>query len=580
MPTDDLPNQIRHLLYAQEHRLLDDGVGLAAIRAVWAGVADGFVDGLIRDRVRRHKVTQAFAGPFPIPQLQHGDCVLGLDDQDRVLRSRIDWLNAHSLTLGSSGSGKTTRSRFMALQICPRIEGAWLFDFRKREYRALRPLLGRVGIDLLIVRARQLKLNPLQIPESVEPSDWAPRVSDMLVQVLGLPLRASKLLHATCIRMYDRLGVLCGSGHFPTLRELRETIAADGHANPQAKQAIVDSLDPILLSVGAVFDYRVGWSSDGLDGLAHRHIVFELDGIAETEKDLILSTLVLPEFASRVARGVSNPGRMDLWICCDEAARLVSAANRTSGVADLIGLIRGTGIGLDLSVQSSDIAPVILSNTASKFIGRCGSAADYDTISAALGLTPEQRVWMRRHLTPGVFIGQLGEGGWRQPFVMRVPPMSIANTVGDEEAVSSARVLDSLRVVPVVKVEATDIHPRGGKEADAIGSDTPFATAGTGRAASAADLRSQTGPVPGGILDEADLRYLRAVVGRPGQPSSMYPKLARLSPSRATAIRKRLVHAGYLRVHSVATGKCGRHALVVEPLEPARRAVGATGGGT
>lgn len=78
-------------------------------------------------------------------------------------------------------------------------------------------------------------------------------------------------------------------------------------------------------------------------------------------------------------------------------------------------------------------------------------------------------------------------------------------------------------------------------------------------------------------LSEAELRYLRAVLADPGRASSIYVKPARLSPSRATVIRIRLVEAGYLRVHEVATGKRGRNALIVEPLEPAKALVD-TGG--
>jgi hypothetical protein len=77
-------------------------------------------------------------------------------------------------------------------------------------------------------------------------------------------------------------------------------------------------------------------------------------------------------------------------------------------------------------------------------------------------------------------------------------------------------------------------------------------------------------------LAEADLRYLRAVVDQPGQPSSTYPRLARLSPARAAEIRERLVAAGYLRLHTVMTGRRGRNALVVEPLDTAQQAVAGT----
>jgi hypothetical protein len=72
----------------------------------------------------------------------------------------------------------------MALQIAARLPGAWLFDLRKREFSALSPYLLRMGIDPAILPARQLRLNPLQVPSGVEPPDWAANVSDTLVRVL------------------------------------------------------------------------------------------------------------------------------------------------------------------------------------------------------------------------------------------------------------------------------------------------------------------------------------------------------------------------------------------------------------
>ena len=73
---------------------------------------------------------------------------------------------------------------------------------------------------------------------------------------------------------------------------------------------------------------------------------------------------------------------------------------------------------------------------------------------------------------------------------------------------------------------------------------------------------------------DADLRYLQAVINNPGTPSSALAKLARMSPTRAKAIPSRLVELGYVREHRVSTGKRGRAAIILEPLEPALQLVG------
>lgn len=210
MAKNELPKLIEDLLYAADHRLLDDSVGHAIRRVIDAGVADEFITGLLHERVGKNRIAQAFAGPFRLPHLYHGEIVLGFDVKKRPARVPLQYFNGHSLTVAGSGAGKTFRSRWLALQIAPLVEGMWLFDLRKREMAILQPLLARVGVELLVVPARLMRLNPLQIPEGVDPYEWASRVGDLLVQVLRLPARADKLLHHTIFELFENAGVFDG----------------------------------------------------------------------------------------------------------------------------------------------------------------------------------------------------------------------------------------------------------------------------------------------------------------------------------------------------------------------------------
>lgn len=562
MNDEFLSTQLRELLYAGEHRLLDDDLGHAVKRVLDAGVSDQFTSGVLRDRVHKHRVAQAFAGAFSIPHLINGELILGRDTRQNLVRCPMQYLNAHCLTVAGSGSGKTYRALFMALQIAALVRGMWLFDLRKREFCILQALLERLGIDLLVIPGRDLRLNPLQVPRHVEPMDWAPRVADMLVGVLSLPPRATKLLHTTILDLYRIRGVLNSSKDYPTLFELRESVSGNAQANVPAKQALLDSLDPVLMSLRPALCYRQGWTTEVL---GNRKIVFELGGLAEADKDLILNTLLLGEFTSRIASGVSNQP-MDLFVSCDEAARLVAPGRESIGIADLIGLVRGTGIGLDLAVQSGDILPAVLSNTATKFIGRCGSARDYDLIGAAMGLTAEQRRWMSLNLRPGLFVGQLGEGNWRHPFPFEVPFTDLqahASTAGR----GVRRGCGDLDQVPTVPATESGQWT------------APSPAVPSAQIPGPADASSSS-------LSEAEIRFLRAVVEHPGEPSSVYAKLAGMSTKRAKAIRAQLVTAGMIREHQVQTNARGRSSIILEPLEPALRLVEAgqtssgTGGGT
>jgi len=162
---EKLPRALENVLYGREHGFSDDPVWQAMQFAVCCGVADDFVLGSMDQRVHQHQVRRAMDGPFSGRQHNQGDFVLGLDIHKRPVLCPHEYFNEPSLTIGSTGSGKTTKSRFWTLQLASKVEGLWLIDLRKREYRILRPYLQRVGVDLLIVPARKLRLNPLQVPD-------------------------------------------------------------------------------------------------------------------------------------------------------------------------------------------------------------------------------------------------------------------------------------------------------------------------------------------------------------------------------------------------------------------------------
>ncbi len=548
MASVSLPPHLKNLLYAQRHRLLEDELGRVIERLIHLGIDDEFTRQELAGRVRHHEIAQAFAGPFMTPGLRKGDIRLGFDQDGNFLRVPIAYLNGHSLTLGNSGAAKTTKTRFLVPQIAPRVRGLWLFDFRKREFAVLRPVLQDMGIELLIVPTRALRFNPVQPPPDTDPRRFAPRAADILVHVLGLPARATKLLHATILRLYGEMDIFAGSQRYPTLFHIRDAVVADKSANPPARQALVDSLDPVLASLGPeVLGYHIGWTTRDL---AERHIVFDLSDAAEVEKDLAVNCLLESEFTYRIAHGVSNPV-MDLYIACDEAASLVSASQGSSGLTQRMGLIRGTGIGVDLSVQSGDIAQTILSNTANKFLGRCGSARDYDLVGGAIGLNGEQRQWMSTNLRPGLFVAQVAEGQWRHPLVLEIPELHFPSqaSIPNEEVGDLAR-------LPLVQA------------------NLPGVPAPVGSARKMPALHSA--PVQA-VTSDAEIRFLDAIAKNPNIPSHRYAKLAGVGPRRAIKLRKNLISRGFLRQHSVNIAARGRAAIVLELLPSAVKLLSTAG---
>ena len=273
----------------------------------------------------------------------------------------------------------------------------------------------------------------------------------------------------------------------------------------------------------------------------------ELAGLSDVDKNVILNSLILSEFTSRIARGISNPG-MSLCIFIDEAQRICSSSSRTSAIAGQIGLVRGTGIGLDLSVQSMDgVLPQIVSNTATKVMGRCGSMADYVAAGHSMGLNAEQIQWAQMNLEPGLFIGQLGEGQWRSPFIFRIPPMNFPKRTGND--ISDT---DPLAELPTVYASEFD---KWGREYEATSSQ--------------AFVQKESV-----FASSQEYQFCKAVADHPMQQSSTYPKLARISPKSAKQVRTQLVLKNYIREHTLDPGGRGRSSLLLEALPAGIEAIG------
>lgn len=434
--------------------LFDDFEGRQLLECYHNGILDAFIVNRIQRRVNRALRRLAFSGnPFLPPRLHNGDFIFGYDRHSDPICIYQQYLNAGTLMVAGTGAGKTNVSKNHAIQIAPYVRGLWLVDLRKREFRSLRLIFAQMGIDLRIIRCRKFRINPLQVPYGVEPIEYAAVAADFLVRVFNLPPRASTLLKSTIIKLYIVHGIMNGGQKYPTLFHLREAVRQNRQANPQARQATLDNLETILLALGPeILAYHRGWP---VHDLAQQHLVLELTGLPETGKDLILNYLMTAEFISRIARGISNP-LMDLWITFDEGQRLFSQRKESAGyggnaLIDLTGLLRGTGIGLEISVLTTNDLSVSIPNlTSTKIIGRCGSLAEYTTAGRFVGMNAEQIEWCSHHMVPGLFVGQVSEGRWRYPFLFTVPLVNqIAHqSVSDREADNSIRKFVTAKLLP------------------------------------------------------------------------------------------------------------------------------------
>ena len=531
--------------------VFEDRFGRKLLELYRHGIVDPWVRGQIIKRVDRKQRQERFATmPFQPPRLNSGRLILGFDEKGNPIRIPFQFMNAGALTVANTGSGKTTLACFYATQMAHHARGMWLTDLRKREFRLLRPEFAKQGIELPIIRSRAFKVNPMQIPRDTDPREYASVFADMLTRVLNLPPRAAVLLSSTIISLFEQYGVFGGSDKHPTLFHLYEAVRNDRGANAQARQAVLDNLGAVLLALGVdVLGYYRGWD---VSELAKYHLVFELTGLIEMGKDLILNSLVLSEFMSRLSRGISNQG-MDLWMNIDEGQRLFSqrreAASRSgSSITDLAGLVRGTGLYVSV-LTPDDLSSKIPSFTSTKIMGRCGSVGEYVAAGRYMGLSQDQVMWCVHHMVPGLFVGQVSDGAWRYPFLFRVPKLNKLRTVSDEEADASLKSLAHLTVEPV---ELSTWSP------------VPTVTVVTDTEQEAST------PEP---LSPGELRLLQMIVNHPMRPSSDYVKLAHISPNTLRRLRPIFIKRGFIREHLLDKNGRGRSARIWEPLQPAHEAL-------
>ncbi|RKY07133.1 MAG: hypothetical protein DRP56_06250, partial [Planctomycetota bacterium] len=241
----------------------------------------------------------------------------------------------------------------------------------------------------------------------------------------------------------------------------------------------------------------------------------------------------------------------DLWMALDEGQRLFSQRKEIStyngnSLTDLAGLVRGTGVGLFVSVLTpDDLSNRIPAITSTKIMGRCGSIPEYIAAGRYMGLSTEQITWCAHHMVPGMFVGQIGDGKWRYPFLFKIPSQKSLKPVSNKEADDTLISLSHLKVEPV---EFTNWSARPRIEVSCQTSQTA-------------------------VLTDSEYRLLKAIIDNPMLSSSQYVKLAKISPNTLSKLRPGFIQRGFIREHEVDSGKRGRSKRVLEPLETGVKAV-------
>lgn len=537
------------IAYGIERDAFLDEVGQVLVRNAALGCDDEFTRGMIRNRVNYLRVQELFghAVPFRLPRLCHGDVLLGEDIYGSPVALWSKLLCSGLLLAGTTGSSKTGLLMSLAPEIARSGARLWLFDMHKRQLRHLRPVFHGIGQEMMVLQAKNLKLNPMH-PGHREPRGHLTTFVDQLNRTLDVGERGQSILWQSAYALYDKFGVWrAGFTEAPCPFDLYEHVRETRAYNPSAREAILDRLGA-LLSFAPCFAYRVGWDPVALEKFS---IIFEMRGTPEQVTRMVIEPCLHAVFQDAYERGAVN-APLSLVIALEDSLRLLvgnhSSDGKIASLDEIVALTRGSGKTVFPVVQGvHGLSRSLVCNLNTKIMGLMGSHDDYQILGADMRLNPEQLLWAKRNLRPGVFVAQINQGDWREPFVLSVPKPKLAAMVDDAEAALSVKVLDSLPTVPAKEYEHWKPH-----HVIEVAVPPPKASP---------------------HLTEVELRYLKLVVTEPAKASSHYAKEAGLNGAAAAAVRAKLSALGYVREHSIATGRRGRMAIVLEPLERAREVI-------
>jgi len=140
------------------------------------------------------------------------------------------------LIVAGTGHGKSVLGANLSLGLAQRGPKTWQLSFYKKDLLGQLPRFQREGLELVVLPAEDLKLNPLDAGEN-DPRTHLTSVMSRLARGLDeLPPRAELLLRAFCHELYRGFGVFDGQRErWPTLFRVYEKIRTRKGLNVPAR---------------------------------------------------------------------------------------------------------------------------------------------------------------------------------------------------------------------------------------------------------------------------------------------------------------------------------------------------------
>lgn len=335
----------------------------------------------------------------------------------------IDWLAAHCLIAGTTGSGKTSTAQLLLRQIWEELGIPWLViePSTKSEYRAL--LRTPVGERLLILTAGDentapFRINPLEVPAGISVQTHIDSLAALFNAAFAWVTPLPYVLTHALQRTYEKLGWNLVTGTHPrgndphlqpTLTDLLSSVEEvakasgwDAEITANIQASIGTRLGSLTTGAkGRMLNCRAGTP---LDHILAQPAIIEMASIGNDEEKAFLVGLIFLRIAQfRQAAGLSDSGLRHVLVI-EEAHRLLRAVPPSQNIeaanpagkavemfSNLLSEVRAYGQGIMVIEQiPSKLAPDVIKNTDLKIIHRLSGRDDREAVGSSASLSTDR----------------------------------------------------------------------------------------------------------------------------------------------------------------------------------------------
>lgn len=357
-----------------------------------------------------------------------------------------EWIR-HICITGMSGSGKTNFAFLIAKNFLARNKPFWIFDWKK----SFRPLL-LLDKEILCFTignpktANLFRININRPPRGVDAKEWLNMLCDLITESFFASYGVHKLLSETLNEAFRDFGVYKGSENYPTWYQIKDRLEEKAEKQRMKHGRESEWLESALriahiLTFGH-FGQAINHKGEyelSVEEMFERRVIFELHTLNTPEKKFFCEFLLAYIYKLKKTNQNGSDESFRNAIIVDEAHNIF-LKDKTNfmkeSVPDMIYReIREYGVSLVcLDQHISKLSDTVIGNSATTVAFQQILPADVMTVSGLMQIKENSKFFSM--IPVGHAIVRLSERHF-QPFLVRVPFMSLKREQVDDEAVKN-----------------------------------------------------------------------------------------------------------------------------------------------